>query len=405
MKALVLAGGYPQIYLLKELKSRGIETLLADYYPNPVAKPYADKFFQESTLDVEAIERVARENKVDFLITACTDQALLTVATVSEKLGLPCYIDAITARNVTNKRYMKEKFKKFGVPTADFTVTDSLDVDYSELEFPLVVKPVDCNSSKGVKKVLNDAELKTALENALEYSRTGDAIIEEFKEGKEISVDLIVENGVAQVLCVTESKKAKSNDKFVICETWRPAGISDKALENIKEAAQKIVNAFELKNCPMLIQLINKGDEVFVIEFSARTGGGLKFRIINQASGIDILKAVVDMTLGNEVCQKANINDKCIINDFIYCNNGVFDHMDGVDELVSDGTIVGCFLFKNPGEKFEKIENSGDRVAGYTIIADTEAQLKEKRLKAINSIKVIAENGEDIMNREILLGL
>lgn len=251
MKALVLAGGYPQIYLLKELKNRGIETLLADYYPNPVAKPYADKFFQESTLDIDAIERIAKENEVDFLITACTDQALLTVATVSEKLGLPCYIDAITARNVTNKRYMKEKFKEFDVPSAKFVVTDSLDVDYKGLEFPLVVKPVDCNSSKGVKKVLSDSELKSALKTAIDYSRTNDAIIEEFKEGKEISVDLIVENGVAQVLCVTESKKAKSSDKFVICETYRPAGITDKALENIKNAAQRIVDAFELKNCPL----------------------------------------------------------------------------------------------------------------------------------------------------------
>ena len=88
MKALVLAGGFPQIALIKELKSRGYETVLADYYAEPVAKPYADKFYQVSTLDIEAITKVARDEQVDFLITACTDQALLTVAKVSEDLGL-----------------------------------------------------------------------------------------------------------------------------------------------------------------------------------------------------------------------------------------------------------------------------------------------------------------------------
>ena len=97
MKALVLAGGYPQIALINELKSRGMRVLLADYYAEPVAKPYADEFYQISTLDVEAITALAREQKVDFLITACTDQALLTVAQVSETLGLPCYIDYKTA--------------------------------------------------------------------------------------------------------------------------------------------------------------------------------------------------------------------------------------------------------------------------------------------------------------------
>ena len=77
MKALVLAGGLPQIALINELKKRGIVTVLADYFENPVAKEYADIFYRESTLDVEAITRVAKQEKVDFLITVCTDQALL----------------------------------------------------------------------------------------------------------------------------------------------------------------------------------------------------------------------------------------------------------------------------------------------------------------------------------------
>ena len=111
MKALVLAGGFPQIALINEIKSRGIEVVLADYYAEPVAKKYADIFYQVSTLDVDGIREVAKKEKADFLITACTDQALLTVARVSEELGLPCYIDYKTALNVTNKAYMKEVFE------------------------------------------------------------------------------------------------------------------------------------------------------------------------------------------------------------------------------------------------------------------------------------------------------
>lgn len=63
MKALVLAGGFPQIALIKELKSRGIETILADYNKEPVAKPYADKFHQASTLDIDAIADIAKKGK------------------------------------------------------------------------------------------------------------------------------------------------------------------------------------------------------------------------------------------------------------------------------------------------------------------------------------------------------
>ena len=114
MKALVLAGGLPQIELIKRLKQRDYYIILADYTNHPIAESYADKFYQESTLDVEAMRKIAVSEKVDLIITVCTDQALNTVALLSEELGLPCYIDAVTGRNVTNKKYMKAIMQEEG---------------------------------------------------------------------------------------------------------------------------------------------------------------------------------------------------------------------------------------------------------------------------------------------------
>ena len=98
MKALVVAGGIAQAALIKELKGRGIYTILADKNPKAIAVPYADAFYPVSTLDEDGILDLAKKEKVDFVITACADQVLLVVAKVSEKLGLPCYIDYNTAK-------------------------------------------------------------------------------------------------------------------------------------------------------------------------------------------------------------------------------------------------------------------------------------------------------------------
>ena len=65
MKALVLAGGFPQIALIEELKRQGYTVVLADYYSEPVAKKYADIFYQKSTLDIEAITEIAKKEKVE----------------------------------------------------------------------------------------------------------------------------------------------------------------------------------------------------------------------------------------------------------------------------------------------------------------------------------------------------
>ena len=116
MKALVLAGGLPQIVLINQLKERNVTTVLADGNANPIARPYADIFYQVNIFDVEAIKDIAVREKVDFLITCCADQVLLVVAQVSEMLGLPCYIDYETAQRVSDKREMKRIFWENGHP-------------------------------------------------------------------------------------------------------------------------------------------------------------------------------------------------------------------------------------------------------------------------------------------------
>lgn len=405
MKALVLAGGFPQIALLNELKKREIITVLADYYAEPVAKPYADKFYQVSTLDVKAITELAQKEKVNFLITACTDQALLTVAKVSEKLGLPCYINYQTALNVTNKEYMKKVFMENRVPTAQYLITETVLTEKPEgMQYPLIVKPVDCNSSKGVKKVMNSSELQEALRNAIQYSRTDTAIVEEFIEGPELSVDVYVENGVAHVLSVSNSDKIADVDKFVIFRTRYPAmGMTDELMSLIADTAQKIADSFELKNSPMLIQMITDGKRVAVLEFSARTGGGVKYLLIKKVSGFDVISAVVDLTLGKKPhVEPGRPENKYISNEFIYCKPGKFDCLDGFDELKANGTISDYYLFKWRGAMFDKVENSGDRVGGFTIQADNDAEMRMKHQVAAQKLRVLDENGNDIMRHDLL---
>lgn len=404
MKALVLAGGYPQIALLNELRSRKINTILADYYESPVAKPFSDMFYQVSTLDIGAIQGIAEQENVDFVITACTDQALLTVAQVSETLGLPCYINYNTALKVTNKEHMKEVFHKNSVPTARYVSLRELQPDAIEfLNYPMVVKPVDCNSSKGVKKVENVNKLRTAFRDAQRMSRSGTVIVEEFIDGDEISVDGYVENGVAHVLAVSISEKIQSSGAFVIFRALYPALINEDAQHQIQKIVQQIADAFGLTNTPLLVQTLYDGNTVRVVEFSARTGGGVKYKLIERVSGFDVIKAIVDLTLGKRprvTIQPPQSN--YISNEFIYCNPGVFDRASGFSELKEAGIITDYFTFKWRGAHFKDITNSGDRVAGFTIQAETLKELKEKHHKAVAAIRILDTHGEDIIRRDLL---
>lgn len=404
MKSLVIAGGLPQIELIKQLKARGIETLLADGSPNAVARPYCDKFFHVDVFNMEAIKEIAVKEQVDFLITVCADQVLLVVAKVSEMLGLPCYIDYETCQNVSDKILMKRIFKANDIPTTDYVETDSLDMEIiGKLRFPLVVKPVDAYSSKGVRKAEDLDELKQYYEEAHQIGRSGRVIVEEFFSGKEISVDAFVVNGKATILSVTNSEKVKNKDRFVIFRGRYPVSTNANVLKQIEDIAQKIADAFGLVNAPLLIQLLDNGKNVSVLEICARTGGNMKYLLIKYSCGIDVIGATIDITLGKK--PDLNKKNKCyniVVNDFIYCKPGVFDHFEGFEELEKEGIINEFHPVRIKGTVMHGVTSSSDRIAGMNIVADTIEQYNEKLHKINETVRVIDVEGKDIMRHDLL---
>ncbi len=404
MKALVLAGSCSQIVLLNQLRERNIETILADNNPNAIAIPYADKFVRVNILDVAAVRKVAEEENVDLLLAVCADQVLLTVAKVSEELGLPCYIDYDTACKVSDKGHMKDIFSKNGVPTSKHAFMAELDMEkIAQMEYPLVVKPVDAYSSKGVRKAENVAELEQYFKEAAEISRSGVVIVEEFVEGAELTVDFEVVDGKAHLLSVSNTEKVNYKDRFLAFRTRYPAAISRDTVARVAEIGQKIATAFGLKNTPMLVQMLTNDKKESVLEFCARTGGGAKYLLIKAATGFDPIKAVVDLTLGLPVeVGQTKAESKLITNEFLYAYPGVFDHLEGFDELKEDGTIAEFWQFKWPGAEIVNAISSSDRVASVTIYADSYEELVEKHDRMAARIKIVDHSGNDIMRHDLL---
>lgn len=402
MKILVLAGGADQIALIKDLKLRGHEVVLLDYFENPPAKPYADKHIVASTLDVEAVEKYAKAEKVSLICTACTDQALLTVSYVSERLGLPCYIDYQTGLNVTNKSYMKKVLTDNDIPTARFLIVEKPDIEIIQgFKFPLVVKPVDCNSSKGVKKVESIEEYRQYITEAIQYSRSNTAIVEEYKEGKEISADFYIENGIAKLLSATTSLKIKNRKSFTILCSDYPA-LNESQEITVTQIAQDISKAFNLDNTPLLVQMIANDNEINVIEFSARMGGGSKYKLIEVLSGVNIMSKYVDRILGGypEVKPSKQV-DYCKMV-YIYCNPGIYDHMEGLEMMKEEGMIDEYFLYKTKGMEINKAETSGDRPSGYLCSASTADELSRKIKYVDSHIKAMSNMGVDMMMHGLL---
>lgn len=402
MKILVLAGGFDQIAFINELKHRGHEVYLADYLDNPPAKNHVIKHYQVSTLDEQAIYELASKENFDLITTACTDQALLTVARVSQKLKKYFYLDEDIAECVTNKSIMKSILRKNDIATARYVVVDESEkiATCDKIEhFPIMVKPCDCNSSKGVVKVNDKKELLAALNEAFILSRTNQAVIEEYIDGIEISIDAWVENGCAKVLSISKTNKIKENiNAFTIFQSEYPVILTENIKKQIYCVAKQISKVFMLNNSPLLIQAIVSGDKLYVIEFSARMGGGSKYKLIEYMTGINIMEAYVNLILGSAYqIPDANMSSKYIELGYVYCHNGTISRIIGFDKLKNAGVISEIFQYKLEGACIKKMVTSSDRILGFLIEADTKDCLLKKRKYILKQVDILGMHNQSLM--------
>lgn len=403
-KAIVLGGTIPHKALIENLRARGYYTILIDYLENPPAKPAADQHVQESTLDKEKVLEIAQEAEADLVISTSIDQANATACFVAERLGLPKPYSYETALAVTNKLIMKQIMRENGIPTPAHTSIRSLaDADQLKADFPMVIKPADSTGSKGVRKADNFEQLQSYLNEAFKISRSGEAIVETFYEGQEVQVDFFVQHQKAHLIMTRHKVKVSSEEGMAVLQSVGsivPADISDAALKSLEEAAAKIVKAFHLDNTSLFVQAIVSGDQVNVIEFACRIGGGLSFSMINIITGFDILDATVDSYLGVPVAVQYKKPDSIYSTSLIYTLPGSFGRITGYEKLLEKGTIEEFYLFKTKGMPVGADMTSGDRVGAFLVKADDRSSMWNKTKEAFSSIAIFDVDENEITRRD-----
>ncbi len=407
--ALVLGGTVPHVHLIELLKLRGFYTVLLDYTPNPPAKEYADEHIPVSTLDNEAVLNEARNRKASLVISTNVDQANVTCCFVAEKLDLFSPYSYETALDVTDKRRMKKILWENNIPTSKYIeITSVEEVNNIALRFPLMVKPADSNSANGVKRAYSQLELEKYVPDALRFSRNGKAIVEEFVTGKEISAYGVVVKGEAKLLMHQERVSVyDGEDKVIKCyASLAPSRISDVAANKAEQILTMIAKAFKLDNTPLFFQGIVTGDNISVIEFAPRVGGGISFQTIKDATGYDIISAALDSYLNIPISVENwhPMNGKFAVNQ-IYGTNGIYDKTTGVDTVLKDGMVNVLSFYKHKGDIIDSSRASSSRIGVMVVSDNTEIGLRNKISNAFAKLDSFDIDGNSIIRKDLNLDL
>jgi biotin carboxylase len=403
-RLLVLGAGRHQKDLIRRAEQRGIRVVVADYYPDSPGKSFATYSTMVSWTDVDACMEIARKFDVSGVITTGTDQAVVTMAAIADRLGLPCYLSPRSAGLATDKLLMKRAFHSHGLSEARHIELGLGDeIGNLPLRYPIVVKPCDAQGQRGVQKVSDAGMLPAAAAMAFEVSRVKKVLVEEFVEGREVTISAWIDRGEAKVLMITDRVTYNPLPSLGICfqhifpSLWA-AGLTT----DLRDITIRLARAFEVASGPLYVQAIVSERGIFLVEASCRVGGGHENRLIPMVTGVDVTDRLIDLALGltpvpiDYDYDEGAIRGHALVN-FLLPRPGTIAVAEGFSALRERGLLSEGEFYHGPGFTCEKVLDGNGRVGYFIAEAASRQELLDRAQIAYRSLILNDDRGSPML--------
>lgn len=396
-KLLVLAAGLLQLPVIKKAKEKGYYVIAADDDPKAPGMALADKAIVPGGLmNEEKMVALAKEEHVEGVIHPCSEVAMNVMGRINDELGL-CGISKEIAIRATNKHLMREAFEKYGAPSPKSILTkdeeDAWATFCNEFDTNAILKPSRNSGSRGIAKVvkgISKEEFVNLYRRALDESRDHQVLIEQFIEGPEFSVEVIVWKGEPHVLAVTD-KKTTEAPYFVELGHNQPSLYPEDVQQKLKDGAIAGCKALGLTNCAAHCELKVQNGEAYLMEIGARMGGDfISTELTHLSTGIDMVAATIDVVLGIEPDLKPKTKGQGVCIRYFTPKAGVLKAIEGTDNL-KRSFVYDAEIYHQLGDVIPEVRSSLDR-SGHVIVRGETAEIAIGLADdLINQVKFITE--------------
>lgn len=375
MEKIVIIGANDfQNPLNLKAKEMGYETHVFAWREGAIGEKSADCFYPISIIEKDRILEECRKIKPAAVLTIASDLAVITSSYVARNLGLNTNSKKCIDMT-TNKVKMRRALKEAGIYTPKFCeVNDDNCIEKSKgMIFPVIIKPTDRSGSRSITKVQKAEGISEAVSQAVKDSFEGKAIMEEYIEGDEYSLEAITFKGTHRFLAITR-KQTTGPPHYIETGHIQPAGLTKEAEYPILEAIGNALDALDIQNgaSHSEFRLDEKGN-VRIIEIGARMGGDcIGSHLVPISTGYDFVKMVIQVGLNKQPDVSRLTKPQIAIIQFI---------MDKTD-LEKLESIKTCYplnlMYVSPMAAFtnHKVFDSSSRHGYYMIACDTMEQAK-----------------------------
>lgn len=342
--------------IVLKARAMGIYTIVADYYPveKSPAKRIADKAIEVSVTDVDAVVEVIKREHIDGVLVGFNDMLLPYYADICQKTGLPCYGTKEQFETLIAKDKYKALCRKFDVPTIQ-----EYDVNDTDINYPVLVKPVDSSGSRGITICHNLKELIKAVEKGKEASKTGKVLIERYMDGREVTVFWTFQDG-NYYLSALGNRHVKHNQGMDVIPL--PVGYTfpsiflPKYRAEVEENCKQMFRHLGIKDGMMFMQCKVEDGTCYVYDLGFRLTGSLEYKILERVCGYNPLEMMITFALTGKMGEGC-IADKAIpefktpaFNVSCLCAPGTIKKITGIDEVKSMPEVEDVVIAHAPGE-------------------------------------------------------
>ena len=411
-KLLILGGVRLACEIVLKAQEMGAYVAVADYYEDSPAKALADEAVLISATDVKGIVKYCKENSIDGVTTGFVDILMPVCYEVCKELGLPYYATPKMISMATNKIDFKETCEKFSVPVPKtFVIGKEISKkDFAAIKFPVFVKPMDASGSRGAGVCNNKSELEIQFTEALSYSATGKAIVEEYITGTEFLLDYVGVNGEFRLLSMFD--RYMSSDRGSAINYSNVCIAPSKVIDNYyKFINPKVLNMFKklgFTDGLIFLQGYSDGDRITFYEMGCRLGGSF-FHLEQSVLGLDPVEMTVRYALSGKMTNKiddistrsADFNKIAMVCNYLLVGEDeTVAAIEGVEEVKAMNSFVALIQQREIGCHYGKDKTIDKPIFSFYMVAESMEQAK-KELKFLNeNIQVKNPFGKSLLSEK-----
>lgn len=391
-KLLVLAAGILQIPIINKAKEMGVYVISADGSEHAPGLSLADKGIVADICDKDVMLEIARREGVTGVIHPCSEVSMHVMGYINDQLGLSG-ISELIVRKATNKALMRKAFAEYGASSPcsieTFNSEEAWKI-FNAFDSNAILKPSRNSGSRGIAKITKSTsrkEFESAYAISLENSRDNSVLIEDFIEGPEFSIEVLIYNSKINILTITD-KLTTEAPHFVELGHSQPTQILDELQGLVHQTVTDGIRALGLNNCAAHAEVKIQDGKVYIMEIGARLGGDfITTNLTPLSTGIDMVAGAINIALGHEpnLSPMHAPQGSCVR--YITPRPGVVKSIQKVVEIPE--YVKEYEVYKQIGETVSEVCSSLDR-SGHVIAVGKDA-------------KEAIKNVEDIIHRTIVV--